>query len=133
MAFASLRYLIDLIEGKKQAVPQQPWTVAPSDLFADSVAAIQKTFPDIKEKIEKFIQVKLPNPLDPSARYGKHDRPMVHALAGLLHCHLRDDAILIYDLRGRTLVMVAVVTHADIEGKRLRSTANRMHGYNIAK
>lgn len=62
-------------------------------------------------------------------RYGKHDGPMSGPLSHFLHCHLRDDAILIYKLKNRSIYLVCVVQHADIEGKRLKLTAKRVSGF----
>jgi mRNA-degrading endonuclease YafQ of YafQ-DinJ toxin-antitoxin module len=124
--FPELRALIDLIEGKKNKAPQQPWSVQPSTLFAESLVKVRRIFPDIDEKLKKFTAVKLPNPLDPNARYGKHDRPMTGPLAGFMHCHLRDDAILIYTLQNRTLNLIIVVSHDEIDGGKLRPMAARL-------
>jgi len=82
------------------------------------------TFPDIREKLNKFLATKMENPL--TTRYGKHDSPMRGHLAGFWHCHLRDDAVLIYDLSDRVLTLVYLTPHAEIEGKRLKSTAMRL-------
>lgn len=126
--FPTLRDLIDLIEGKKNKAPaaKQEWKVVMSNIFDETLRHTRRIFPDIDEKLGKFVQTKLPNPLDPNNRYGKHDRPCTHELSGFMHCHLRDDAILIYSLANHALNLIAVVSHADIEGKRLKQTAKRM-------
>lgn len=126
MAGYSLRELIDLIEGKIKP-SAEPWTVSQSDTFADSMARIKITFPDIQDKLEKFIDVKIPNPL--ANRYGKHDGPMTGPLIGFFHCHLRDDALLIYRLVQRSIFLVSVVTHADTEGKRGKNLRNSLQQY----
>jgi mRNA-degrading endonuclease YafQ of YafQ-DinJ toxin-antitoxin module len=82
-----------------------------------------RVFPDLPAKISKFVETKKDNPL--MARFGKHDSRMIGTLAGLWHCHLRDDAVLIYCLKNKCIHLIAVVSHADIEGKRLRATAAR--------
>lgn len=82
-------------------------------------------FPDLKDKLDKFLSIKRDDPVQ--NRYGKHDRRMVGDLAGFWHCHLRDDAVLIYQLHGRTMTLVYIAPHAEIEGKRLKQTAKRLH------
>lgn len=107
-----------VIEGPK-------WAVARSDLFNDSLARQSVVFPDLGDKLNKFLETKKDDPIN--ARYGKHDRRLTGDLAGFWHCHLRDDAILIYRLSGRTMTLVYVSAHAEIEGKRLKQTAKRLH------
>lgn len=126
----SLRDLIDLIEGKNRAPQQQePWKIVASDIFAESVAKTRRIFRDIDEKIVKFSEVKLANPI--ANKYGKHDGPMTPGtpLAGFLHCHLRDDAILIYRLGNRQIFLVCIVSHADIEGKRGNKLGKSLRQY----
>lgn len=95
-------------------------------MFAQSVLDTRKVFPDIEEKVKKFVALKTANPLDPNNRYGKHDRPFTGPLVGFWHCHLRDDAILIYKLANHAILLVAIVTHAEIEGKRAQKMAKRL-------
>lgn len=102
------------------------WTVARSSIFDESLAECSRTFRDLPEKLEKFVQLKADNPLT-APKFGKHDRRMVGELAGFHHCHLRDDAVLIYALVNRTIQLVYIVPHAEIEGKRLKQTAKRLH------
>ncbi len=104
--------------------PQGQWGVSFSSIFKQSLVDCAKVFPDIEAKVEKFFSVKLGNPL--SSPYGKHDRPMTGPLAGLWHCHLRDDAVLIYRLKNHCIHLVMIVAHADIEGKRQRHTMQRL-------
>ncbi len=118
MAFG-LRHYIDLVEGNAQE-----WGVSYTPLFNDALKRHRQTFPDLPEKIQKFIDVKLQNPL--SMRYGKHDRPFTGPLVGFWHCHLRDDAILIYNLKNRALNLVVIVSHNEIEGKRAKSVVNQL-------
>lgn len=129
MALLSLRYFIDLIEGKKHGAENasEPWKIVYAPIFQESLVERMRVFPDIREKLAKFIEVKLADPL--SARYGKHDGPMTAMLTGFMHCHLRDDAILIYNRKNRVFELVAIVPHADIEGKRLKQTAKRLAGF----
>lgn len=122
MAGTSLRNLINICEGKTNA----PWGVTVSSMFAQSVLDTRKIFPDIEERIKKFVAVKQPNPIDPNNRYGKHDRQFTGPLVGFWHCHLRDDAILIYKLANHSIFLVAVVSHADIEGKRAQKMAKKL-------
>ncbi len=121
MACETLRYFIDLVEGA-----QTPWGISRSPVFDDSLTNHERVFPDLNEKLAKFINVKLPNPIAPTARYGKHDSPMTGPLVGFFHCHLRDDAILIYRLRNRTVYLVAIVSHSEIEGKRAKLTGKKL-------
>lgn len=102
------------------------WGVSKSPIFEQSLKNNLKTFPDLKEKLAKFIDVKLPNPL--STKYGKHDRPMTGELVGFWHCHLRDDAVLIYTLKNRNINLIYIATHAELEGKRLRRTGKKLYG-----
>ena len=101
------------------------WTVERSELFDDSLSKIAITFPDVGERLDKFVETKKNDPL--KTRYGKHDRRMIGDLAGFWHCHLRDDAVLIYSLGGKKMTLVYVAPHAEIEGKRLKQTAKRLH------
>jgi mRNA-degrading endonuclease YafQ of YafQ-DinJ toxin-antitoxin module len=124
MAREGLRSLIDLIEAA-----QAPWGMSQSPIFAASLKEHERVFPDLKEKIAKFTGVKLPNPLGPQAKYGKHDSPMTGPLVGFWHCHLRDDAILIYNFANRCVNLVVIVSHAEIEGKRAKLTGKRIAPY----
>lgn len=122
MAGETLRGFIDICEGKTSA----PWGVSVSPMFAETVLQTRKIFPDIEERIKKFVAVKTPNPIDPNNRYGKHDRQFTGPLVGFWHCHLRDDAILIYKLANHAIFLIAVVSHADIEGKRAQKMAKKL-------
>jgi mRNA-degrading endonuclease YafQ of YafQ-DinJ toxin-antitoxin module len=116
-----LRSFIDLVEGS------QVWNVTRTPIFDQSVKDTLRIFPDLGEKLAKFLDVKGENPL--RNRYGKHDGPMTGPLAGFLHCHLRDDAILIYTLKNRCINLILVCSHAEIEGKRLKLSAKRLSTY----
>jgi len=83
------------------------------------------TFPDLREKLRKFLDTKIADPIQ--SKYGKHDRRMRGDLSGFHHCHLRDDAVLIYEITAKALKLVYVSAHAEIEGKRLKITARRLH------
>ncbi len=100
------------------------WGVVQSDEFASSMAKMLITFPDLKRKLKKFLDAKIDDPVN--NKYGKHDRRMVGDLAGFYHCHLRDDAVLIYGLSKRVITLICVTPHAEIEGRRLRLTARRL-------
>jgi len=126
VAFLSLRHFINLIEaaGKKGGQPQKPWGIFHSSIFDSSMMEHLRVFPDLGEKLAKFIEVKLDNPL--VNKYGKHDRPMTGPLVGFWHCHLRDDAILIYNFKDRDIQLVCIVSHAEIEGKRTKAVVKRI-------
>lgn len=119
-----LRSYIDLIEAQ-----QRDWSVWRSPIFQETLKEHLRVFPDLVDKLEKFLHTKLPNPMSPDARYGKHDGPMTPPLNGFYHCHLRDDAILVYKLKGSELRLVAIVSHAEIEGKRLKKTKKRLEDF----
>lgn len=106
------------------AQPSGQWGVSRSSIFDQSLADNLRVFPDLADKLAKFVAVKADNPV--AAKYGKHDRPLTGGLVGLWHCHLRDDAILIYRLRNRCLHLVYIATHAEVEGKRLKMTKTRL-------
>ncbi len=93
-------------------------------MFQDTLSEKLRIFPDLKEKLQKFVDVKLENPI--SNRYGKHDSPFTGPLVGFWHAHLRDDAIIIYNLKNRSLHLVAIVSHAEIEGKRAKKMKNKL-------
>lgn len=124
-----VRRSIDLVRALFEAakVQQQPWGVSRTDIFDESLRDNLRTFPDLREKLAKFIEVKLADPLN--AKYGKHDRPMTGPLVGFWHAHLRDDAILIYNLQNHCVNLVYIATHADIEGKRHARTVARLGPY----
>ena len=121
MAVPSIRFFLDLIEAA-----QAPWGVSKTSLFDQSVQVMLPKVPDLRERLQRFIDLKLPNPLDPNAKAGKHDRPFTNILVGFWHCHLAPDAILVYRLANRSIQLVLVCQHADIEGKRLMQTAKRL-------
>lgn len=122
MAEAELiRALIDLIEAV-----QAPWGVSKTPLFDPSMQTMLPKVPDLRDRLQRFINIKLPNPIDPHAKAGKHDRPFTHVLVGFWHTHLAPDAILIYRLINRTIQLVAVCQHADIEGRRLEQMAKKL-------
>lgn len=109
-----------VIQGSKSL-----WKVERSELFDDSLARATEVFSDLGDKLDKFLVTKIEDPIQ--SRYGKHDRRMTGDLAGFWHCHLRDDAVLIYQLSGKTMTLVYIAPHAEIEGKRLKQTAKRLH------
>lgn len=126
----SLRHYIDIVEGKKSAKAAQPevaWTTDTTPLFNTALVKHSVIFPDLKEKVKKFIEVKLANPL--MNRYGKHDRPFTGILTGFHHCHLRDDAILIYQLKNRKIILVTIVAHAEMEGRKEKLLLNQIAPY----
>lgn len=102
------------------------WSIVKSSIFDASLAKAKRVFPNIDEKLSRFVEIKLPNPIDRNNRYGKHDGPMSAALAGYNHCHLRDDAVLIYTIRGRSIFLLDIVTHSEIEGKAALKVAKRL-------
>lgn len=113
VGFPNLRFFINLVEGKSVA---KPWGVTVTPLFSDTLKRNKATFPDLDEKLKKFVEVKTANPLQ--NKYGKHDGPFTGPLSGFYHAHLRDDAIIIYNLKNHAINLVAIVSHAEIEGKR---------------
>ncbi len=121
MALQSLRHYIDLIED----VQAGPWGITKTALFDETFSSMLTKVPDLRERLKKFIEVKSPNPM--MNRYGKNDGPFTHSqLRGILHCHLAPDAILLYRLLNRTIQLMMVCQHADIEGRRLKQTIRRL-------
>lgn len=81
-----LRDYIDMLdEGKK---PKAEWTISKSPIFDETMTQHLRVFPDLNEKLKKFTDLKLADPL--RNRYGKHDGPMTGPFAGFFHAHLRD-------------------------------------------
>jgi mRNA-degrading endonuclease YafQ of YafQ-DinJ toxin-antitoxin module len=132
----TIRQLMTLCEGlteaknKKQAPEpqqQQPQKaglqIRVSNQFVPSLERNRTIFPDLSEKLIKFIQVKMNDPLN--GRFGKHDSPFASGtpLAGFKHCHLRDDAILIYTMAGGCLNLYYICPHKEIEGKMTKKTS----------
>jgi mRNA-degrading endonuclease YafQ of YafQ-DinJ toxin-antitoxin module len=117
-SLAAVRGLLDdvLLEGKPKPSAPTEWGVLHSNMFEVSLREHMVVFPDLPEKLAKFLEVKMENPL--TARYGKHDRPFTGPLVGFWHAHLRDDAILIYNLKNRCVHLVCICSHAEMEGKR---------------
>lgn len=101
-----------------------PWGISESAVFFDTFKTSLKIFADLETRLTQFIDRKKDNPL--SSPYGKHDRPMTGMFAGFWHAHLRDDAIIIYLLKNRCIHLVCIVPHADLEGKRQKSTHTRL-------
>jgi mRNA-degrading endonuclease YafQ of YafQ-DinJ toxin-antitoxin module len=123
VALLSLRYFINLIEGKDQ----EPWGITYTPLLGPSIVEQKKRFSDIQDKLAKFQEIKKQNPL--VARYGKSDYPFTGPLTGFWHAHLRDDAIVIYNLKNHCVNIIVVVAHADIEGKRAKRTLKTIEPY----
>jgi len=102
-----------------------PWGITKTAFFDESFAAMLTKVPDLRDRLKKFIEVKSPNPM--MNRFGKHDSPFTNdQLRGILHCHLAPDVILLYRLTNRTIQLMMVCQHADIEGKRLKQTIRRL-------
>jgi mRNA-degrading endonuclease YafQ of YafQ-DinJ toxin-antitoxin module len=118
----TLRFLIDLIE----AAEAPPWGVTKSPLFDASFSAMLPKAPDLPERLARFLDIKLPNPLSPTARAGKADSALKPPFQGLWHCHLAPDVILIYRLVNRSIQLMLICQHADIEGKRMKATARTL-------
>ena len=116
MAAAALRFYIDLIEAAQAA----PWRANPvGPFFKSSVDSMEKKYPDLLTRLDRFIDVKTPNPL--AIKYGKTDGPFSDYLRGFWHCHLAPDAILIYRLRNRIIEMAIIVQHDDLSRKRIKT------------
>lgn len=124
--YPSLRILIDLIEGKLTPPPKE-WGVSMTPLFQDTLKKNLAIYPDLRDKLQKFIDTKRKDPL--RERYGKHDRPFTGPLVGFWHAHLRDDAIIVYNLKDRNINLVAIYSHAEIEGKRAARAAKQISPY----
>ena len=121
MAGPSIRHWLNLV---LEAL--QPWGVSKTDLFDQSLREMAAKVPDLRDRLKRFIDIKLPNPLSRDALVGKHDRPFTALLVGYWHCHLSRDAILIYRLQDRCVQLVMICQHSDIEGKRLVATARKV-------
>lgn len=111
--------------------PTAKWRVSYSPIFLESFERHLTVFRDLEAKIERFLDVKIENPI--SARCGKHDSAMTGDLVGYWHCHLRDDAVLIYNLANSCINLVYIASHAEIEGKRLKRTAAKLSPFNLYK
>lgn len=125
-----IRRLISLVESFLFEKPKQPsaaFGLSKSSEFDESLKRNMRIFPDLREKLEKFIELKLADPLN--SKYGKHDGPFKAGtpLAGFNHCHLRDDAVLIYTMRNRTLNLVLICTHAEMEGKNTMKLSKKLN------
>jgi mRNA-degrading endonuclease YafQ of YafQ-DinJ toxin-antitoxin module len=116
-----IRSIIDLIEAA-----QAPWTISKTPAFDASIQVMLPKVHDLRERLQRFIDIKLPNPLAATARAGKNDRPFTALLVGFWHCHLAPDAILIYRLANHSIQLILVCQHADIEGKRLQQMGKRL-------
>ena len=116
-----IRGYINLIEESldeaKKPAPIEVGVVMGSK-FEESLKKHERIFPDLREKLKKFVDVKKDNPLQ--GRYGKHDSPFSTGtpLAGYMHCHLRDDAILIYTMKNRNINLLLICSHAEIDGSK---------------
>jgi mRNA-degrading endonuclease YafQ of YafQ-DinJ toxin-antitoxin module len=121
MAEPTIRAYLALIEAAQAA-----WGVSRTDLFDTSLQAMLMKVPDVRERLTRFIGIKLPNPLSNTALAGKHDRPFTGPLVGFWHCHLAADLILIYRLQDRCVQLVLLCQHADIEGKRAKTIAKKL-------
>jgi mRNA-degrading endonuclease YafQ of YafQ-DinJ toxin-antitoxin module len=100
------------------------WRISESSVFRDSLVRNTRIFSDLPHRLAKFIEVKIADPL--SVRYGKHDRRLTGDLGNYYHCHLRDDAVLIYGMKNKTISLVYIAPHAEIQGKRLKCVAKKL-------
>jgi mRNA-degrading endonuclease YafQ of YafQ-DinJ toxin-antitoxin module len=107
----------------------EKWAIVKSAIFDESLARMKITFHDLSEKLDKFTQTKISDPI--WRKYGKHDRRLTGKLTGLHHCHLRDDAVLIYRLGQKCIMLICILPHSEIEGRRLALTADRLSKYKI--
>jgi mRNA-degrading endonuclease YafQ of YafQ-DinJ toxin-antitoxin module len=141
---ATLRRLMDLCEGKKDVkkAPQvkkqatepegkKPFGIMLSNSFVESLAKTERTFPKIREQLLKFARVKRDDPIN--GKYSSQDYPYSGGgpLAGYHHCHLRDDAILIYTIKNNCLNLLFLCAHADVEGKMLHRMAKILGGLSL--
>lgn len=125
-----IRKYLDIVaesitEAKPQPAPQ--FGVVVGSLFEESMKRNEVIFPDLREKLQKFIAVKKGDPLN--GKYGKHDSPFARGtpLAGFSHCHLRDDAILIYTMKNRNINLLYVCAHAELDSaKKAQKLANKL-------
>lgn len=136
----AIRKLMNLCEGITEAKNKNVQQPAPqeakpaglqvrwSSQFMDSFKRNRVVFPDLNEKLAKFIGIKMSDPLN--GRFGKHDSPFASGtpLAGFKHCHLRDDAILIYTMAGGCLNLYYICPHKEIEGKFTKKTSSLLQG-----
>lgn len=127
MALYDLRYFIDLIEGKNRERDLSPWEISVTPLFAPSLMLQIKRYSDLKEKLDKFVEVKKENPL--IAKFGRNDYPFTGALVGFWHAHLKEDAIIIYNLKNRCINLICVVSHTEIEGRREKQVLKQIDGF----
>lgn len=118
-----LNQLFGRIVEAKNNEPAKIFAVVVGSKFNESLLKHERVFPDLRDKLKKFIETKQSDPL--RAKYGKHDSGFKTGtpLAGYLHCHLRDDAILIYTLKNQQINLVLICGHSDIEGSKTRKTA----------
>lgn len=131
-----LRHYLDLVESESPwngelFESKTPWGVSRSPIFDESLRANTRVFKDLPDRVAKFIEFKCNDPIN--SKYGKHDRPLTGELVGFWHCHLRDDAVLIYNLLNRCVNLVYIAPHAEIEGKRLKMTGARLAPYNTTR
>src|SRR5574343_950507 len=96
---------------------QDRWGVTKEHLFDESLQENTIIFPDLPVRLQRFLDFKRSDPL--RNRYGKHDTRLAKKLVGFWHAHLRDDAVLIYNLKDRAINLVFIAKHSDMEGKRL--------------
>jgi mRNA-degrading endonuclease YafQ of YafQ-DinJ toxin-antitoxin module len=121
MAGSAIRYYLDLIEAA-----QSPWGISRTNLFDTSLKAMLAKVPDLRDRLKRFIDIKIPNPIGSQALVGKHDRPFTAELAGFWHCHLAKDLILIYRLHARSVQLVLLCQHAEIEGRHLQTMSRKL-------
>lgn len=112
------------------SAPAPSWDISMSPIFEESLRRNTTVFRDLPQKLEKFVQLKVADPV--RNKYGKHDRPMKGDLSGFWHAHLRDDAVVIWNLRNRCVNLVYIACHAEIEGKRLKLTERKLAPYGEA-
>ena len=112
-----------LSEAKKPSQNNGSWGITRGSLFDQSLLDNLRTFPNLPDKLNAFTDTKIQNPL--SSRFGKHDSPMTGPLVGFWHCHLRDDAFLIYLLKNRCIHLVYIASHSEIKGKRAKLLKSR--------
>lgn len=124
-----LRELIDIIEGKKPPRDTSPWGVEMSEIFQSSMDKAKLRYSDIYDHLDRFLILKTPDPVS-GPRFGNNDGPFTGPLlSGFLHCHLREDAVLIYRLRDRKIFLIKVVSHSETEGRKQKILSKELSPY----
>jgi mRNA-degrading endonuclease YafQ of YafQ-DinJ toxin-antitoxin module len=142
----ALRRLIDLCEGRKevkkapkdrsaQQVAQQPQAqkglkIRVSNVLYKSLERFEKSHPGLADRLVDFSEFKQ---ADPTVPFESSDYKFAGGgpLRDYKHSHLRQNAMIIYNIAGGYLNLYVICNHDDIDGNNARKMAKYLSGLTL--